>query len=369
MKAYLILRSLCTDESAGCDAVCMKNALADMGIETSVFAARMSVEDAYGRGALPPEAFPETSDDDIIFFIDKDGSPLGEKAAMLKGRKILVYHDRLSPKRKGEYGLDAYEELRSVYLSAVSSIDTARRNIDIYDGAMVFSETGEKELRIMGCKCPIERRPLMLSAELMSGGGRGEPSSELFPEGMTNILYSGMAVPDESIEDIIRAYACYRKYYGRNSQLIIGYNEYRSRKYISELKRYTEILSCGGVRFMYLSGDARRGAIEKADAVISAPFGNVFPEAAARAVFTGVPVIMTGRGADCQLLGDCAAVTGDSDPHTAAALINRLVTDSGFKELYTAEQRKYGDRADPKITSAAFKASLKALLGRCGETV
>ena len=362
MKAYLILRSLCTDGSAGCDAVCMKNALADMGIETSVFAARMSVEDAYGRGVLPPEAFPETSDDDIIFFIDKDGSPLGEKAAELRGRKILVYHDRICPERKREYGLDAYEELRSIYLSTA-------RSIDIYDGAMVFSEKGERELRIMGCKCPIERRSLMLSPELMSGGGRGEPSSELLPEETVNILYSGMAVPDESIEDIIRAYACYRKYYSRNSQLIIGYNEYRSRKYIYELKRYTEILGCGGVRFLYLSGDSRRGAIERADAVICSPLGNVFPEAAARAVFTGVPVIMTGRGADRQLLGDCAAVTGDSDPHTAAALINRLVTDSGFRELYVSEQRKYGDRADPKITSAAFGKSLEALLGRCGERV
>ena len=351
-----MIRSISLCDSAGSDTFLIKKALEEMGIECFVYAARRTVGDAYSGEVRCIDSLPEIDENDIVIFVHKEGSLLCERAAELGGRKLLVYHEPVRPiALPKEYDCPAYEELRSHYIGT-------EHMKDAFDEAAVFSSEGEKDLIAMGYKCPVRQRPLMLSAEHYAVPDRGAIPEEM--EGSAiNIVYCGKLIPDSHIEDIIAAYSCYRRYYNRSSRLILLSDGAASKKYCKKLKKYAQLLSTEDIIFSEAASPEKRASYIRNAHVLCCGAGNgEFPEAAAQAVFMGIPVVAADSAAVRLLFGGSAELLESCEPHITAAFIDRIISDNGFREQLVSVQRNEADEHGYDKVSALFKDQIKEFI-------
>ena len=356
MKAYLIIQSISPCDSAGSDTLLMKKALEEMGMECFVYAARMTVGAAYSGEISSLDSLPEINENDMVIFVHREGALLCKRMAELGGRKILVYHEPVRPKAlPKEYDCPAYEELRSHYLGT-------EHMKDVFDEAVVFSEEGEKDLIAMGYKCSVRHRPLMLSAEHYAVPDRGAVPEEMGGAAI-NIVYSGKLIPDSHIEDIIAAYSCYRRYYNRRSRLILLSDGAASTKYCKKLKKYAQMLSTEDIIISEAASPEKRGPYIRNAHVLCCGAGNgEFPEAAAQAVFMGIPVIAEDSPAVRLLFESSEELLESFEPHITAAVIDRIISDDRFREQLASVQRNEAAEHGYDKVSALFKSQIKEFI-------
>lgn len=353
MRIYEIIQRFSLNEIAGCDAFLMKKELEKAGHECSIYALQMSAEDAYSGRIRRIESLPEISCDDAVIYIHKDGSLLCDTVTELPGKKLLVYHDPVRPQQK-TLAVQGYEELRAQYLSTLKLKDA-------FDGAMVFSREGRRDLEAMGFKCPTVQRQLMLSEEDFMKERGGAVPDYYREEGITNIIYCGRISPDDRIDKVIAAYAVYRRYFNRKSRLLLVSSGYCSAEYCRRLTRYADMMELEEVCFTKaLSVKERRAYIDMADVLICTGSEDI-RESAAEAAFMGKAAAAEKCPANAGLLGEDTLIQ-DLDPHITAVFIDRVVSDPSFREMAAGSQRAAVRRLCGENAGAAFMSQTEELL-------
>lgn len=353
MRAFIIIQRLTLDESAGCDAFLVKSALEKAGFECGIYSYQMSAE-AASMGAKRIEMLSDTTDDDLIVYIHKEGYQLFKRISKLCGKKILIYHEPVRPDKKS---FPIYGEQRRQYISTVELKDCI-------DGAMVFSRDGALDLKVMGFECPVVKREIMLSEKLLMKTEGSSVPDYYSEKGLTDIVCCCRLVPDEKIEKVIAAYAAYRRYYNRKSRLVLAVSGDINEEYKRKLIRYTDMMALEGVGFAKAdSVRERRGYIAMADALILQGSTDDFPDCAAEAVFMGKPVAAEKSSPNAEALGEDMLISG-LEPHIAAVFIDKAVSDSMFRETAVNYSRQHleKDRAD------GFVGCFKELLGKMVNT-
>ncbi len=184
------------------------------------------------------DELPKTRDNDIIILHIAIYWAFNEKIKEMKGRKIFVYHN-ITP---SEFFLP-YNQISAN--ACQMGIDQVKSMKDIPVYCLADSEFNKNDLISYGYTCPIDVLPIIIPFEDYDKNP-DQDTLERLADGMTNILFVGRICPNKKQEDIIRAFAYYKKYYNPDSRLILlgGYDDndlyYRSlEKYIDELKLRT----------------------------------------------------------------------------------------------------------------------------------
>lgn len=333
MRVIQILPSLAYGDAVGNDTIALKNVLKDMGYETQIYAEDIAPSLLKGETALNIKRLPELKDDDIIIYHLAIGSDLNYKLAEYKGKKIIVYHNITPPKFfKGyDYSLERLTE---------KGLDGVRFLADKADYCLADSMFNKSNLRELGYKVPIDVLPIVIPFE----DYRKKPSQDIlekYKDGRHNIVFTGRVAPNKCHQDIIAAFACYKKYYDSTARLFLvgSYNERDT--YYKKLKRYVELL---GVEDIVFTGHIKFEEIlayySVADVFLCMSEHEGFCVPLVEAMFFEIPIIAYNCAAVPMTLSDGGILIDKKDPVEAAALINRVISDNELRDVIRENQKR-----------------------------
>jgi glycosyltransferase involved in cell wall biosynthesis len=176
----------------------------------------------------------------LVIFHFSIGSPVMKKFLHLPDKKIIIYHN-ITPYH---FFLDFHRILaKDCYKGRLELLSLA----DKVDLALGDSEYNRQELLAAGFK---KTGVLPLVMDFSKFDAQPLPVlQELFADGKTNLLYVGRIIPNKKIEDIIKTFYFYQKYFQADSRLfIIG--EYRGfERYFAALQKLIRELQVKSIHF------------------------------------------------------------------------------------------------------------------------
>jgi L-malate glycosyltransferase len=181
----------------------------------------------------------------------------------------------------------------------------------------------------------------------------------LYADGRTNVLFVGRIAPHKRLEDLIRAFAAFRRHRRRSRLLLVG-AERGHERYAAGLRLLVRALRLDDVVFAgHVDDDDLLAYYAVADvfACLSEHEGYGVP--LVEAMTLGIPVLAYDAGAVRETLGGGGVLLGEKSPEVVAELLERLVADASFRRAVLATQ----ERAIARLRSRDPGALLMAGLG------
>ncbi len=331
MRIIQVMPTVSFGDAVGNDARAICKVISEMGYKTGIYAEnidhRLNVPHIHRISKLP-----KLSDEDIVIFNHSTGTELCKMLPSLGGRKMMIYHNITPPEFFQPYDKIAAKLTKKGY-------DGTKYLSDKIDYVMAVSKYNADDLRRMGYKCPMYIRPILIPFD----DYKKEPDKAVmkqYSDGYTNIVFVGRIAPNKKQEDVIRAFAYYKKNINPKSRLIIvGSGD--AGKYSSALKNYVEALNVEDVVFTgHISFKAILAFYKVADVFLCMSEHEGFCVPLVEAMFFDVPIIAYDSSAIADTLGGSGILIDDKDPVFVSMLIDRLVNDKELKEHILKKQRE-----------------------------
>lgn len=333
MRMIQILPTLAYGDAVGNDTIALKNVLIDMGYETQIYAESITSSFLEGKTALNIKQIPELKDDDVIIYHLSTGSDLNYKIAEYKGRKIVVYHNITPPEFFRGYSY-IFERV------TVTGLKGACFLADKVDYCLADSEFNKQNLRELGYKVPIDVLPIIIPFD----DYRKNPNQDIlkkYKDGKHNIIFTGRVAPNKCHQDIITAFAYYKKYYDNKARLFLVGSYKETDTYYRKLKKYVELLAVEDVIFTgHIKFEEILAYYSLADIFVCMSEHEGFCVPLIEAMFFGIPIIAYNCTAVPVTLGNGGILIDKKNPIETAALMNRLISDSVLRGQIKENQKK-----------------------------
>ncbi len=357
MKIIQLLPTLHGGDAVGNDAIAMHKLLREMGHETVIYAEEIGHTVPAGI-AKPCQDLGELGADDVILYHYSIGSEIMEEILRkVPGKKVMVYHN-VTP---GAY-FDDYNE-------AIAEIARAgRENLKeiqpIFSACFADSGYNKQDLIKAGYRCPIAVLPILIPFEDYL-----KPVDETIvqtygKDDFTNILFVGRLAPNKKIEDVIRAFAYYKKYLNARSRLFLvgsplGMDPYvdRLRRYVDRLFLQNDIFFSGKVPF-----DQILAYYKIADLFLCMSEHEGFCVPLAEAMSFSVPIVARSAAAVPETLGGAGLLVNGADPAEAARAMDRIVGDAALAEQLRQAGKKRLEDFSYEKTAALFQQYLEQVV-------
>ena len=354
MKVIQIIPTLAYGDAVGNDTLALKKVLVDMGYKTQIYAESI-VPPLDNKAALDIKKLQGLNHEDIIIYHLSTGTQLNFDVAKYKGRKIIIYHNITPPEFFREY--DDYLEQISRW-----ALDGACFLADKADYCLADSYFNKCNLRDLGYKNAIDVLPIVVPFE----DYRKEPSQDIikkYKDGRRNIVFTGRVAPNKCHQDIIAAFACYKKYYNSEARLFLVGSYKESDTYYRKLKRYIELLEVEDVVFTgHIKFEEILAYYTIADIFLCMSEHEGFCVPLIEAMFFEVPIIAYNCTAVPMTLGDGGILIEKKDPVEIAALINKILSDNVLnKQIKENQKKRLEDFQYDKVTGM-FKKYLEKFI-------
>ncbi|WP_044975769.1 glycosyltransferase family 4 protein [Ruminococcus sp. HUN007] len=334
MKIYQLVASLNFGDAIGNDVIAKKHVIEDMGIETEIYAAHVAPK-ITEPGAYVIDKMPKVNEDDIVIYHMGNGSPMNHMVTELNCRRIMFYHN-ITPYEF--FGIDN-----------VNSVENCRRGIEDmhthmkgkFDAYICASQFSKDDMVKMGYKEDlIDVIPIIVPFEDYSQTP-DEAMMRKLSDGVTNILFVGRIAPNKKHEDIIRAFAYYKKNVNENSRLILVGSHDPNGMYYNDIVSYVEKLGVEDVVFPgHISFAEILAIYSKADVFLCMSEHEGFCVPLVEAMTFGVPVIAYDACAVPETLGGSGVVVDDKDPVFLSKVINEVVNNQEMRKTIIEAQKK-----------------------------
>ena len=211
---------------------------------------------------------------------------------------------------------------------------------DRIDYGMVVSDFNRKDLQRMGYKCPIDVAPILVQFE----DYKKTPNPDVikkYDDGRTNILFVGRMAPNKKVEDVISAFAEYKKSYNPEAQLFLvgGYNE--TDRYYQELNDHIRRLGVNDVIFPgHIGFDEILAYYTIADLFLLMSEHEGFCVPIAEAMFFDVPIVAYESCAVPDTLGGSGCLVKEKNYSEIAKKMNEILSDETKKKAIIEGQQK-----------------------------
>ncbi|WP_124065163.1 glycosyltransferase [Clostridium sp. E02] len=332
MKIYQIVTALGYGDAVGNNIIALMDALRQEGYETGVYAETIDVRIGNINIGLIQD-MPLMKKEDIIIYHLATGAELNYSIVKYSCRKILVYHNITPPHfflpyneqvaRNCEYGLEGTKFL-----------------VNKVDYCLADSAYNKKDLESMGSQTDIDVLPILVKFEDYNK----TPDVALMKwldDGFINLLFVGRIAPNKKQEDVIAAYAYYKKHYNPNSRLILAGSYDGMENYYLKLKAYIganeidDVIFTGHIRFSEVLAYYRSAHVFLC---MSEHEGFCVP--LVEAMFFQVPIIAYASTAVPETLDRAGVLMKEKNPLLAAGLINRICLDKEMKKKLIECQRE-----------------------------
>ncbi|MDU3489980.1 MAG: glycosyltransferase family 4 protein [Clostridiales bacterium] len=355
MRIIQMLPILSYGDAVGNHTITIKRLLRSMGYETEIYAAAV-VPPLDGKTAKTIDRLPKLSEDDVVIYHLSTGHPLNEKFARLNCRKIVIYHNITPP------GFFEKDDPFAAYV-CWKGLQETKAIKDRVDYCITVSEYNKSELRRMGYKCPIDVVPILIPFK----DYKKEPNAKLLQKlkagKKKNIIFTGRVAPNKKHEDIIAAFAAYKKYYGDDVRLTLvgNYNPYDM--YAARLHAYVSRL---GVRDVHFTGHVKFDEIlayfKSANLFICMSEHEGFGVPLAEAMMFKVPILAYDSSAVGETLNGSGFLINDKSPEFVAGCMHRILTDQELrKSLIEKEQERLKELA-PSVVADQVKKLIQGFV-------
>ncbi|MBR2751542.1 MAG: glycosyltransferase family 4 protein [Clostridiales bacterium] len=255
-------------------------------------------------------------------------------------KKIMIYHN-ITP---GEF-FAPYDK-KTAKASAAARVQLSE-GARIFDAAWGVSQYNADELSALGYK-NVDVLPLLISFP----DYQKEPNRVLMErlnDGYTNIFFVGRMVPNKCFEDIIFAFAEYKKQYDPNSRLILVGND-DLKPYVYKLQNFCRDQNIKDVLFRaHCPFSDILAYYRSADLFLCMSEHEGFCVPLLEAMVFEVPVMAYSACAVPDTLGDGGICFTDKEPSKVASIMHALLTDEQLKTAMLENQKKQLQRFDPQI--------------------
>lgn len=343
MRVLQVLPCLKYGDAVGNDTIALHEALRRNGFKAEIYAEAVD-EKLKKLHAYTMDMWKAPKKDDVIVYHLSIGWPYIHVIKEAKCRKIAIYHN-ITPSHffKG-YDGTAFENCQS----GLEEIRTLR---DVFDYILCDSEFNRQDLISYGFNCPMDVLPILIPFD----DYRKKPAQSVLKryrnEPGHNILFVGRVAPNKKHEDIIAAFAEYKKFYDPQARLFLVGNYARKDIYFRRLQAYIDALHLTDV---YFSGHIRFNEIlayyHIADLFLCMSEHEGFCVPLVESMFFRLPVLAFDSSAVGNTLGGSGILFGDKNYGEVAALMNRAIEDQDLrKAMIAAEETRLQDFDNQKI--------------------
>ncbi|HOS12166.1 MAG: glycosyltransferase [Acidobacteriota bacterium] len=270
--------------------------------------------------------------ENVVIFHFSIGSPVSKMFLRIPDRKMMIYHN-ITP---AGFFLDSHRILtRECYKGRLE----INMFVDKVDLALGDSDFNRRELASVGYK---KTGVLPILMNFRKFDGPGDPVVRgLYETKKTTILYVGRVIPNKKFEDVVKAFAFYKKHFNPEARLILA-GDYRGQdRYLAGLQdliaklRIADVHLTGHVEFPELLAYYRL-----ADYYLSMSEHEGFGVPLLEAFHLGIPVVAFAAGAVEETMNGGGVVLRRKDPLRTAGLIDEIERRPELRRKIVEGQKK-----------------------------
>lgn len=332
---HQVLATLGYGDAIGHEVLGIQRVLRQAGYESEIFVetADRRLEDlTVDYRDLPEASHP----DNLLIHHFSIGSRASRVAYALPDRMALVYHNITPP----EFFIDVHPLL-------VQLCFLGRRELGVYanrvDLGLGDSEFNRQELEALGFPAtgvlPVvpDFSHLAGPADYMQAGA--------FDDDWVNILFVGRMIPNKKIEDVIRAFHAYKRWFNPRSRLLLVGSHGGFERYLAMVHDLVARIGAADVHMLgHVSNEELTAYYEIADVFLCASEHEGFCVPLMEAFHMGVPVLAYAATAVPATMDGGGVLYHRKDPVEIAALVDALVSDAPLRDRVLARQDEALDR-------------------------
>lgn len=355
MRVVQILPSVTLGDAVSNDARAIARVIAELGYSTGIYAENIGTN-IKDRLLHPISSLPELTDEDVVIFNHSTGTDLCYRLGDIGGRKLMIYHNITPPHFFRGYST----QLECV---AESGLLGTRRVMSEISHVMAVSKYNAASLRELGYTCPMSVRPILIPFSDYECEPNAGVLRRLTGGGYVNLLFVGRLAPNKRQEDIIRAFAHYKKHFNARSRLILVGSDRGLESYGERLKSYVSALRLDDVIFAgHTDLPTLVAYYRAADIFLCMSEHEGFGVPLVEAMYFGIPIIAYDSSAVGETLGGSGVLLDSKEPELTARIIDRLTGDEALRRAVLAKQKeRLADLSYEKI-KARFTTQLEAFI-------
>lgn len=355
MKIMQILPTIRMGDAIGNHVVALKKYISDAGYDTEIYAE--SIDNRLPqKTAKNIKYISKINEDDIVIYHMSIGSKLSQWFAGLHCRKIMVYHN-ITPL---QFADNENTEWRIKIANGLQEVKNLASSVEY---CIAMSEYNKLDLISMG----YNQEKIVVMPYLIPFDDYEESSDtetlHSYSDEWVNILFVGRRARNKKIEDVIRAYAYYKKHINAKSRLIlIGSKSMEN--YSEELMSYIRILDLPDVVFPgHISLEKLIAFYKCADVFVCMSEHEGFCIPLIESMYFGIPVIAYDSTAIADTMNGTGVLIEEKDPVLIAHLLDRITRDEELKFNIIHEQKERIRQLNPIMIGETFINYLESIIG------
>ena len=352
MNIHQFLTSYAYGDAIGNEALEIRDFLRANRIESEIFTMHFHPRYAHQvRNYLDYDRFSDPAN--LVIYHFSIGSPVTKKFLRLQDKKIIIYHN-ITPY---PFFLDFHRILAKDCFRGRLELKSLADKVDL---ALGDSEYNRQELVDAGFK---QTGVLPLVMDFAKFDQPVLPVlRELFADNKTNLLYVGRIIPNKKVEDVIKTFHLFQKYFQPDSRLFIV-GEYRGfERYFSTLQKLARELRVKNIHFS--------GHIPLAEVISYFKLAHLYlhlsehegfcapiPES----FYLGIPVVAFDAGAVAETMNHGGVLVREKDFLKIAALCHQILIRPELKAAILAGQQTALEKYRRQRTGEILLAYLRGL--------
>ncbi len=332
---HQVLATLGYGDAIGHEVLGIQRVLRAAGYDSEIFVetADRRLEDlTVDYRDLPEASHP----DNLLIHHFSIGSRASRVAYALPDRMALVYHNITPP----EFFIDVHPLL-------VQLCYLGRRELGVYANRVELglgdSEYNRVELEALGFPNTAVL-PVVPDFSHLSGPPNFMQAGA-FDDDWVNILFVGRMIPNKKIEDVIRAFHAYKRWFNPRSRLLLVGSHGGFERYFAMVHDFIARIGAADVHMLgHVSNEELAAYYEIADVFLCASEHEGFCVPLMEAFHMGVPVVAHAATAVPATMDGGGLLYRDKDPIAIAGLLDALVSNASLRESVLAKQDAALDR-------------------------
>ena len=352
MNVHQFLTSYAYGDAIGNEALEIRNFLRNRGMQSEIFSLSFHPRCAHDvKNYLEYDRY--STPGNVALFHFSIGSPVTKKFLRLPDRKAIIYHN-ITP---SSYFLDYHRVLAKDCFKGRVELKSLADKVDL---ALGDSEYNRRELAEAGFPytgvLPLLMNFSHLEEKVLPLFG------ELFNDGKTNLIYVGRIIPNKKIEDVIRVFHLFQRYFEPDSRLfLIG--EYRGfERYLAALQNQTAMLKVRNVHFSgHVPLDELVSYFKLSHLYLHMSDHEGFCAPILESFHIGIPVLACAAGAVPETMNGGGILLNNRNFLEIAALIDEVLHDRELRQRILDSQRRALEKYKIEKTGATLLEYLRRL--------
>lgn len=353
MNVHQFLTSYSYGDAIGNEAFEIRNYLRENGYESHIFA--LFYHPKYADKIINYLEYDKYSfKDNIIIFHFSIGSPVTKKFLRAPDKKVIIYHN-ITPHH---FFLDFHRILAKDCYKGRIELKNLVNKVDLSLGD---SKYNERELRELGFS---NTGVLPLVMDFSKFDIKIVPVlNELFNDGKTNILYVGRIIPNKKVEDILKIFHLYQKYYNSNSRLFIV-GEYRGfERYVYSLQNLISKLKTKDIFFTgHIPDEELVSYFKLSHLYLHMSEHEGFCAPIPESFYLNIPVIAYNAGAVKETMNNGGILINKKDFFQIASIMDSILGNPNLKQRVLRSQQKALKKYLRNRTGKILLSHIKSLL-------